>query len=285
MTIPNSTWQPYAFPLLPPISELLYVPETPEYNFEDSFVVPESPLGEPVELQAVQISSSPEGSEIEQPASNEDENISLGDFVRKLRRELGLSQIGLKNRTGVDNRKISLIENHKRGINKELAAVLAPCLKVSVQALLSKTVKSTPLTPFAMRLKKLRQEKKLLQTALSTLTAVDYRTISQVERSSRDLRYHEAQSIAAVLGAKVEELVPQEIILYGKRVADSSKPPLGEHLKLLREERCLEPHRFAKLCKVDIKAIQSYESGKTPKLQTVLKVAAALNLTLEEVCS
>ncbi|MDR2302875.1 MAG: helix-turn-helix domain-containing protein [Deltaproteobacteria bacterium] len=56
----------------------------------------------------------------------------------------------------------------------------------------------------------------------------------------------------------------------------------GAEFKKMRENRLLGPYNLAKLAGISPSIIKSIENGGSPRLESIRKVLAALDLTVEE---
>lgn len=262
----------------------------PNLFFYDSFYIPATPEQEfpdlPYDLEVIPNTPSPSGSSLLEPETDPDENLSLGDFVRKHREKLSLHQLDIMREANISNRKISLVEHHKRGLTQEEAERLAPVLRVSLQALTSKKRRSDATIPNLGPLKEILKQKKMKQMALARASRVDYRTISKVVNGRQELLSDQAERISKILETPIDQFVSKDAALLYKRINDRTKPPLCTRLKKLRQEEEPKLCAFAKQISIGVTSLAKIESGARPlTLKTVTKIASGLHLTLEEVCS
>ena len=106
------------------------------------------------------------------------------DNLRRLRKEMGMTQEDLERETGISQAMISAFENGEGGLTMGRILSLAERMGTSVDYLLNRTDVEAPYPPGSARgnLRKLRRRAHLTQLGMEVRTRIDQSKLSKYER-------------------------------------------------------------------------------------------------------
>ena len=109
--------------------------------------------------------------------------------LRRLRKELGMTQEDLERETGISQAMISAFENGEGGLTMSRILSLAEHMGTSVDYLLNRTDVEAPYPPGSARgnLRKLRRRAHLTQLGMEVRTRIDQSKLSKYERGHEQL--------------------------------------------------------------------------------------------------
>lgn len=139
--------------------------------------------------------------------------VEFGNHLKQKRREAGLTQEELAEKSGLDHTYIGSIERGERNVSLGNVVALAQALLISPNELIPgphHRKKNQAKVEFGKRLKNKRKELGLTEEALAKKADLDLSYIESVERGDENITFERIIALAEALQISPKELMPEQ---------------------------------------------------------------------------